>query len=178
MLAAAVDVKFQHFAARRGDRLLVQIDLEAVALAGLAFAEQAFDHGGVEYDGQDAVLEAVVVEDVGVGRRDDGADAIVFQRPRRMLAARSAAEVVTRQQHRSTRIARKIQHERGIRLARGGVHARLAVVEITPLVEQVGAKAGALDRLQELLGDDGVGVDVGAVERHHQPVERGESLHC
>jgi len=45
--------------------------------------------------------------------------------------------------------------------------ARLAVIQITPFVEQVGAKARALDRLQKLLWDDGVGVDVGAVERHH-----------
>jgi hypothetical protein len=42
-------------------------------------------------------------------------------------------------------------------------------VGVTPFVEQVGAEARALvDGLEELLGDDGVGVDVGAVERGHQ----------
>jgi hypothetical protein len=37
-------------------------------------------------------------------------------------------------------------------------------------VEEVLAEAGALDALEELLGDDLVGVDVGAVERDATPV--------
>src|SRR5204863_7037251 len=41
--------------------------------------------------------------------------------------------------------------------------ARLA----EPVPEQELTEAGALDALQELLGDDLVGVDVGAVERRH-----------
>jgi hypothetical protein len=42
------------------------------------------------------------------------------------------------------------------------------MIQVTPFVEQVGAEAAALDRLQELLGDDRVGIDVGAIQRRHQ----------
>ena len=41
------------------------------------------------------------------------------------------------------------------------------MVQVAPFVEQVGAEAGAADRLEELLGDDGVGIDVGAIQRRH-----------
>ena len=54
---------------------------------------------------------------------------------------------------------------------------RLAAIEVTPLVEQVGAEARALDRLQELLGDDRVGVDVGTIERCDQPFLAYEFFH-
>ena len=40
----------------------------------------------------------------------------------------------------------------------------LARIEVAPVVEQVDAEAGALDRLQVLLGDDRVGIDVGAID--------------
>jgi hypothetical protein len=52
-----------------------------------------------------------------------------------------------------------------IELARREVHPRLADVEVTPRVEEVRPEAGLLDRLQELLRDDRVGVDVLAIER-------------
>src|SRR5690606_37869252 len=44
-------------------------------------------------------------------------------------------------------------------------------------VEQVGAEAAAPDRLEELLGNDLVGVDVGAVERCDQAGVGGEGIH-
>jgi hypothetical protein len=65
-------------------------------------------------------------------------------------------------------VARLVQHEVGFERPAAVVHAGLALVEVAPLVEQVRAEARALDRLQELLGDDGVGIDVGAVERRDQ----------
>jgi hypothetical protein len=39
------------------------------------------------------------------------------------------------------------------------------VVEIAPLVKQVRTEAGAVDGFQELLRDDGVGIDIGGVLR-------------
>jgi hypothetical protein len=53
----------------------------------------------------------------------------------------------------------------------------LADVHVAPFVEGVRAEAGTLDRLEELLGDDGIGVDVGAVERRHQSFETNELFH-
>ena len=44
------------------------------------------------------------------------------------------------------------------------VRLELDLAVADPVVEEELAEAGALDPLQELLGDDLVGVDVGAVE--------------
>jgi hypothetical protein len=51
------------------------------------------------------------------------------------------------------------------------------VVQIPPLVEQVRSEAAALDGLQELLGNDGVGVNVGAVDRQYHAVDGSELVH-
>src|SRR5690606_343503 len=50
-------------------------------------------------------------------------------------------------------------------------------IQIAQFVEQIGAEARALDGLQELLGDDQVGVDVLAVQRRDQAMMGGECLH-
>ena len=47
-----------------------------------------------------------------------------------------------------------------------------------PVVEQELAVAGALDALEELLGDDLVGVDVGAVERDEDALLAAETASC
>ena len=94
--------------------------------------------------GKQPDLRAVGVEDVGEARRDDRLEAVVLQAPGRVLARGAAAEVLAGDEDR---VGRQIP-------------ARL----LGPVVEQELAEAGALDALEELLGHDLVGVDVGAVE--------------
>src|SRR3712207_8927519 len=48
---------------------------------------------GRDRDRQDAVLEAVVVKNVGEAGRDDAADAEIEQGPGRVLARRAAPEI-------------------------------------------------------------------------------------
>ncbi len=60
---------------------------------------------------QDAVLEAVVVEDVGEAGRDHAADAEVEQRPGGMLAARPAAEIVAGDQDLRLAVGRLVEDE-------------------------------------------------------------------
>src|SRR6185503_5268987 len=139
--------------------------------------EQAVDGRVGQHDRQQAVLEAVVVEDVRVRRRDQRAKAVIGERPRRVLARAAAAEVAPREQDRRALVTRLVQHEVGIGLARRRIHARLAVVGVTPRVEQVDAEARTPDRLQELLRNDGVGVDVRAIERRDDALVNGEWLH-
>src|SRR5690606_20216520 len=98
-------------------------------------------------------------------------------RPGRMLAAGAATEIATGQQDRGALVARLVQHEVWVGLAAGGVLAGLAFVQVAPLIEQVGAKAGLADRLEELLGNDGVGVDILAVHGGHEALVKGELLH-
>ena len=71
-----------------------QVDVQLEAGECLDFVEQARDFQLAQHDGQQAVLEAVVEEDVGVGRRDDGAKTVLRQRPGRVLAAGTAAEIL------------------------------------------------------------------------------------
>jgi hypothetical protein len=93
---------------------------------------------------QQADLRAVAEEDVGEARRHDGGEAVVLQRPRGVLARGAAAEVGAGGEDR--------------------VGGQVPAVLLGPVVEQELAEAGPLDPLEELLGDDLVGVDVGAVE--------------
>ena len=106
---------------------------------------------GSEHDAEQADLGAVGAEDVGVRRRDDGAVAPVLQGPRRVLARRARAEVGAGDEDLRVPELGPCEHEVGIVVA--------------PVEEQELAEAGALDALQELLRDDLVGVDVGAVQR-------------
>ena len=82
-----------------GDAAGVQIDGQLVApLAGLL--KKLLDLVLAQLDRQHAVLEAVVVEDVGEARRDDGPEAVILDRPDGVLAAGAAAEVPAGQQDR------------------------------------------------------------------------------
>ncbi|EXI71397.1 MAG: hypothetical protein AW07_03625 [Candidatus Accumulibacter sp. SK-11] len=94
-----------------------------------------------------------------------------------MLARAAAAEVLARQQDLCPLVTRLIEHEVRVAWPLRAVLARFADIPIAPFVEQVGTKARTPDRLQELLRYDRVGVDVGAVERHHESVEASEFFH-
>ena len=72
----------------------------------------------------------------------------VLERPDGVLAGGAGAEVAPGDEDR--------------------VGLELDLAGADPVVEQELAEAGALDPLQELLGDDLVGVDVGAIE-HRDP---------
>jgi len=122
-------------------------------------------------------VEAIIEEDVGKTRRDDGAEAVVFQRPGRVFARTAAAEILARQQDLRSLVARLVQHEIRIERALAVVHARLAVIQIAPFVERIRAEAGSFDRLQELLGNDRIGVHVGAIQRHDQPIKLCKLFH-
>src|SRR6185312_6538578 len=117
----------------------------------------------------DAVLEAVVVEDVGEARRDDAADAEIHQRPGRVLARATAAEILAGDQDLGIAIGRLVEDEVGI---------LRAVRPVAQLVEQHLAEAGALDRLQMLLRNDLVSVDVDHRHRRGDAVQRGELVHA
>ena len=93
----------------------------------------------------------------------DAADAEIEQRPGRVLARRAAAEIVAGDENLGVRVGGLVEHEVGI---------GRAVVVVAHLREQARAEPGALDRLQVLLGDDHVGVDIVDLER------RGDAGQC
>ena len=99
----------------------------------------------------EAIVEAVVVEDVGKARGNDGLEAVVRQRPGGVLAARPAAKIFERDHNIRLRVRLAVQHKR-INLCTLNRKAHF--------VKQPILEAGALNRLQKLLGDNHIRVDI------------------
>ena len=150
------------------DFLVGQIDRERRVGAALGVIEQFVEVFLADADRQDAVLEAVVVEDVAERGRDHAADTEIEQRPRRVLAARAAAEIVAGDQDLGIAVGGLVEDE---------IRILAAVVIVAPFREQSLAEAGALDGLQVLLGDHHVGVDIDDLQRRRDAFQRGELLH-
>src|SRR4030095_7748829 len=87
VLAEGIELEFYAATVGAADLLLLKIDGDDGVGAALGVVHQLVDLALRQLDRQDAVLEAVVVEDVGEAGRDDAADAENEQRPRRMAAA-------------------------------------------------------------------------------------------
>ena len=119
-------------------------------------------------DRQNAVLEAVVVEDIAERGRDHAADAEIQQRPRRVLAARAAAEIIAGDQDFGVAIGRLVEDE---------IRVFAAVILVALFRKQSLAEPGALDGFQILLGDDHVGVDIDDLQRRRDAFQRGELVH-
>src|SRR5512142_1994476 len=85
-----------------------------------------------------------------------------------MLARGAAPEISPRDKDRCARVARLVEHE---------LNFRCAVRLKAPIVEQELPEPGTLNALQELLGDDLVGVNIGAVQRRCQSGMHAKRLH-
>ena len=96
VLAERVDVEVDFLAVRPDHHLALEIDGDARVAAEFRIVDQRIADRARQADRQQAVLEAVVVEDVAERWRDDAADAEIGQRPRSVLARRAAAEVLVR----------------------------------------------------------------------------------
>src|SRR5439155_5585917 len=109
-----------------------------------------------------SVLRAVRREDVGEGRRENCAESVVEQRPRRMFARGAAAKIAAGDENRGIAVARRVERK----IAAGA-----------PVVKEKFAEAGALDALEKLLRNDLIGVDVIALERHDDPALDSKDSH-
>ena len=85
VLAMLVDLERHHAAVGPADFLLGKIDAQRRISAALGIVEQLVEILARDLDGKNAVLEAVVVENVAERRRNHRADAEIEQCPRRML---------------------------------------------------------------------------------------------
>jgi len=118
---------------------------------GTRIREQPAMRVRVDDDRHEPVLERVASKDVGDFGADHGADPVVEQGPRRVLARGAAAEVVTADEDRGAAVLRPVQRE---------VRTLLAVGAIAPVVEQVLAETVLRRRREISRRDDLVGVDV------------------
>src|SRR5690349_17070799 len=145
-----------------GHQALVQVHDDLGGRFGLHRVLQG-GHGGLgEHDREQAGLGGVAAEDVAEPGCDHGPEAVVGQRPDRVLARRAGAEVGARDQDRRPFVLRLVEHEGGV-LAPGG--------------EQALAEAGPAHLLEVLSRDDLVGVDVAAAQRHRAADVRDERFH-
>src|SRR3954469_143436 len=120
VLAVRVDIELHHAAVGPADLLLLQVDRQRRVGAALGVVEQFLQILGADLDRQHAVLEAVVVEDVAELGRDHAADAVVHQRPGRVLARGAAAEVVVGDDDLRLAVGWLVEHE--IRIVAAVVH--------------------------------------------------------
>src|SRR5580704_10489319 len=121
---------------------------------------------------QNAVLARVGMKNVGEGRRDHTTKAVVGKSPRGMFARGSTTEVLSRDQNLRILVVRMIQNE--IRMRCAGIRPFL---NTPPIVEKKIAIAGAFDPLEELLGDDLIGIDILAIEGCDHPRVFAKWLH-
>src|SRR3984893_4248433 len=105
---------------------------------------------------QHSILRAVIGKNVGKRRSDHRAKTEILQRPYSVFAGRSATEILAGHKNASSCITRLVQREGRI---------WQTIFRAAPIVKQKLAKAGALNSLEELLGNDLVGIDVSAMER-------------
>src|ERR1700730_6643533 len=167
VLAEWIDVEMHGAAVGTLDLLLLQVDLDDGIGAAARIVHQLGDDLFRHPDRQDAVLEAVVVEDVGEILGDDAADAEVEQRPGGVLAARAAAEIGAGDDDLGVLVGRLVEDEILLLAVRRPAH----------FVEQAFLQAGALDGLQEVLGDDHVGVDIDHRQGCGDAAQRREFFH-
>src|SRR5579884_163589 len=168
VLAERVEVEMHLLAVGAGNRLAVEIDRQHRVGALLGVLHQLVHDRLRQGDRQQAVLEAVVVENVGEAWRDDAAYAETEQGPGRMLAARAATEIVAGDDDLGVAVRRLVQHE---------IRVFGAVAVVAQLLEQKMAEAGALDRAQVDGRENLVGIDVDRRHRRRDPAQLRELFH-
>ena len=124
-----------------------------------AALRQEVDVSFRQADENHAILAGVREEDIGEAGCDDGEETEVSKGPGGVLARTAAAEVLARDEDLRASVLRLVEREVGV--GRAGVGAFL---EPPPIEEEELAIARSLDALEELLGDDLVGVDIGDIE--------------
>ncbi len=168
VLAERFDLERLRVAVLIAQGLLFEIDGQLVAGVLRGALEQIFDLFFSQTNRKHAVFETVVVKNVSEARRDDDPEAIVVECPRRMLAARPAAKIPASEQNARALVFRLIKFE---------LRIISSVIEEPPIKEQVLAEPGAFDTLQELLGDDLIGVNIGPVHWSDKTGEGGKGFH-
>jgi hypothetical protein len=146
----------------------LQIDRHLVVVNLLGSLYQLRNFGLGQPHGKESILGAVVGEDIRKRRRDHSPKAEVRQRPHRMLTRRSAPKIPSRNQNARTLEAWLMQHK---------VWILLSVSAKPPVVKHKLPKPGALDPLQELLGDNLVRIHIDSIQRRHPTAMYRKGFH-
>ena len=146
-----VDVEFFGVAGRgQADGLGGQIDCDDGLRIFFDGGEDFLKEGIADSDGEQEVVERVILKDVGEEAADHDVESGVFDGPGGMFAARSATEVLAA--HKDFSVVDGVIEDK---ILFGGV-----VAVIAPVAEQVIAESVAAGGLEEAGGDDLIGIDV------------------
>ena len=150
-LAESINVKGNFLAIRTTNLLIFEVNLEhgVGTLVGIFHQQIQLILGYL--DGQNSVLEAIVEENICKTGRDYTADAEIQQCPWRVLARGATAEILARDNNLCRPIGWFVEHE--VRIFAAGL-------VLPHFSKSMFAKARPLDRLQIVLRDDHVGVDI------------------
>ncbi len=162
------DFKRQRQAEVIGQPTRFQVDSELITWMFSAALEKIVDRIVGKANRQHAVFEAVVIENIGEAGGDNHAEAVIAQCPRGMLAAGPAAEITAGQKDACASVFGPVEFE--FRIV-GSVVAK------SPIEKQKLPKASALDALEELLGDDLIGIDIRPIHRGDEAGMFGEGGH-
>src|ERR1019366_5871804 len=102
-------------------------------------------------DGQQRILQRVLLENIGEAGGDDGAEAPLGERPGSVLARAAAAEVIARQEHLNALRLGAVEQVFRVRIAR-----RI----VTPVIKKLLIETLLGSGLEEACRDDLVGIDV------------------
>src|SRR5581483_8619402 len=138
---------------------VLQVNSELIPFLVARASQQLGDLLFTQRDRQKSVFHAVIRKDIGKRGRNDHAKSIIGQCPYRVLARRPAAKILSGYQDGCILITRLVEHERFLCLSRG---------VFAPIVKNKFSETRLLNPLQKLLGNDLVGIDIGAVQRRNQ----------
>ncbi len=155
MFAEGIYVELDHTAVWSADFLRHQINCDCGIGAASGVVHEQLQLVRRYDNRQNAVLETVVVEDVGKACRDDTADAKIQQGPGRVFTAGAATEIVPGHQDFGFAIGLLVENKFW------QFHAFLGVAHF---IKQGFAQSRAQNGFQELLGNDHVGVDIDDIE--------------
>src|SRR5207245_1911470 len=158
LLAKRVDLESVPGAIGRRRALRLESDRERGAGLVVELAPELRDDVGRQDHRQQAVLEAVLMEDVAEARRDHRAHAVGRQRPHRGLARGAAAEVLGGDDDPGSAVRRLVQDEVG---PLGAVATEAHVVK-----QEARVLGNAPVLAEEARRDHAIGVDVREIDRH------------
>src|ERR1035437_4134229 len=167
-LAERINLKARLESLAVSHRLVFKRDGELIVRNGLRVREQLGYLLFAQPRLHNYVLARVGEKDVGKCRRNHHAETEITKRPCRVFAARSAGEVLARNQNLRALVARIVEHEVRVLLTRR---------RAPPIEKQKLAVAGALDALQKLLGNNLVGVNIRPVQGRGQCGQCAKGFH-
>src|SRR5207253_10111824 len=122
-----VDRKRRREALRVLDNSALQIDQQLILLDLVRTSNEFRYFILFQNDGQQTILQTIIRKDIGKRGSDNGAEAVVRQRPRCVLARRATAEVFAGHQNRRSLVSGLVQGKRTL---------ELTIWQIAPIVKQ------------------------------------------